>query len=198
MKDLPKPYSAYTIFFRLERMYIHQQNGYIDNEIRAAYDPDHYDPVEHPRPSKYAKLVLPPYWYSSIHRKEYEKKRVHRKQEGSMSKSELTAMISKRWREVDIETSQYCKKLSNAEKLRRSLESSCEGSASNAISSGASESTAVTSDDSTTLTSTISLIPTPIARSSKVDAEIDATLDDSSLELFETNSLEFNFSGGAV
>lgn len=114
-----------------------------------------------------------------------------------MSKSELTAMISKRWREVDIETSQYCKKLSNAEKLRRSLESSCEGSASNAISSGASESTAV-SDDSTTLTSTISLIPTPIARSSKVDAEIDATLDDSSLELFETNSLEFNFSGGAV
>ena len=115
-----------------------------------------------------------------------------------MSKSELTAMISKRWREVDIETSQYCKKLSNAEKLRRSLESSCEGSASNAISSGASESTAVTSDDSTTLTSTISLIPTPIARSSKVDAEIDATLDDSSLELFETNSLEFNFSGGAV
>lgn len=113
-----------------------------------------------------------------------------------MSKSELTSMISKRWREVDIETSQYCKKLSNAEKLRRSLESSCEGSASNAISSGASESTAV-SDDSTTLTS-ISLIPTPIARSSKVDAEIDATLDDSSLELFETNSLEFNFSGGAV
>lgn len=193
-------------------MYIHQENGYIDDEIKAVYDPDHYDPVEHPRPAKYAKLVLPPYWYSSIHRKEYEKKRVHRKQEGSMSKSELTSIISKRWREVDIETSRYCKKLSNAEKLRRSMESSCDSSAINAVSSGTSETT-VNGDDWTTQTSTTSPIPrhissmtSPISRrdrsrvpsSPKVDAEVDASLDDFSLKGFETNPFPFNFSGGAI
>ncbi|KAL3779314.1 hypothetical protein HJC23_013764 [Cyclotella cryptica] len=114
----PKPYSAYTIYFRLERIRILHENGVTDNEIKASCDPGHFDPLEHPRPIKYRDITLPPYWYSSVHRKEVEKKRKHRKQEGRFSKTILTAMISGSWREVDPEVRQYCNKLANAEKQK--------------------------------------------------------------------------------
>lgn len=118
---IPKPYSAYNIYFRLERMYILQhENGSMDDITKATIDPNHYDPLEHPIPSKYADLVLPPYWYSSIHRRQAEKSRSHKKKpEGSMSKSEMNSIISQRWRDVDPEVYQYCKKLSLAEKVKR-------------------------------------------------------------------------------
>jgi hypothetical protein len=116
---IPRPYTAYTIYWRLERMRILQEKGVIDDKTKASFDPNHYDPLEHPIPSKYKGVTLPPYWYSSLHQKELEKKRKHRKQEGSISKSALTAMISKGWSEIDPETKQYCKKLSEAEKLKR-------------------------------------------------------------------------------
>jgi hypothetical protein len=115
---IPKPYSAYTIFWRLERMYILQQAGYIGDEIKACYDPNHHDPLEHPRPEKYSNLILPPYWYSSAHRKEDEKKRKHRKRDGSIDKNDLTAMIAKSWREVDINVRTYVSKLAAAEKRK--------------------------------------------------------------------------------
>jgi hypothetical protein len=54
-----------------------------------------------------------------LHQKELEKKRSHHKQEGSISKSELTSMISKGWREIDPDTKQYCENLAEAEKLKR-------------------------------------------------------------------------------
>jgi hypothetical protein len=114
----PKPYSAYTIYFRLERMRILHENGVTDNEIKTSFDPNHYDPLEHPRPIKYRDVALPPYWYSSVHRKEVEKKRKHRKQEGRFSKTILTAMISQSWRENDPEIRQYCNKLAIAEKQK--------------------------------------------------------------------------------
>jgi hypothetical protein len=116
---IPKPYTAYTIYWRLERMRILQEKGVIDDKTKASFDPNHYDPLEHPIPSKYKGVTLPPYWYSSLHQKELEKKRKHRKQEGSISKSALTAMISKGWSEIDPETKQYCEKLAEAEKLKR-------------------------------------------------------------------------------
>ncbi|KAL3786782.1 hypothetical protein ACHAWO_002418 [Cyclotella atomus] len=92
--EIPKPYSAYTIFWRLERMYILQQA------------------------EKYSNLILPPYWYSSAHRKEDEKKRKHRKLDGSIDKNDLTAMIAKSWREVDINVRTYVSKLAAAEKRK--------------------------------------------------------------------------------
>jgi hypothetical protein len=116
---IPRPYTAYTIYWRLERMRILQEKGVIDDKTKASFDPNHYDPLEHPIPSKYKGVTLPPYWYSSLHQKELEKKRKHRKQEGSISKSALTAMISKGWSEIDPETKQYCEKLAEAEKLKR-------------------------------------------------------------------------------
>lgn len=113
-----KPYSAYTIYFRLERMRILHENGVTDNEIKTTFDPNHFDPLEHPRPIKYRDVALPPYWYSSVHRKELEKKRKHRKQEGRFSKTILTAMISQSWREIDPEIRQYCNKLALAERQK--------------------------------------------------------------------------------
>ena len=115
---IPKPYTAYTIFWRLERIYILQEAGYVDVEIKASFDPSHHDPLEHPRPSKYADTILPPYWYSSAQRTETEKRRKHRKQEGSISKNELTALISKSWREIDPEVKHYVSKLARAEKMK--------------------------------------------------------------------------------
>lgn len=114
----PKPYSAYTIYFRLERMRILHENGVPDNEIKASFDPSHFDPLEHPRPLIYRDVALPPYWYSSIHRKEVEKKRKHRKQEGRFSKTVLTAMISRSWHDVDPEIRQYCNRLAMTEKQK--------------------------------------------------------------------------------
>jgi hypothetical protein len=116
--EIPKPYSAYTIFWRLERMFILQEAGCIGDEIKSCYDPNHHDPLEHPRPEKYTNLILPPYWYSSAHRKEDEKKRKHRKQDGSIDKNDLTAMISKSWREVDADVRNYVSKLARAEKMK--------------------------------------------------------------------------------
>ena len=100
-------------------MYILQSAGYIDEEIRTSYDPNHYDELECPRPVKYENLMLPPYWYSSVHRKKFEKERKHRKIQGSISKADLTAMISKSWREIDPTIHEYCKRLANAEKMKR-------------------------------------------------------------------------------
>ena len=47
-----KPYTEYTIFFRLERACILQSSGIIDEEVVALLDPNHHDPLEFPRPDK--------------------------------------------------------------------------------------------------------------------------------------------------
>jgi hypothetical protein len=114
----PKPYSAYIIFWRLERMYILQQEGCIGKEIKTYYDPNHHDPLEHPRPAKYANLLLPPYWYSSAQRNKQEKKRRHRKQDGYVDKNDLTSMIAKSWREIDTDVRNYVSRLASAEKAK--------------------------------------------------------------------------------
>ena len=97
-------------------MRIIQSSGYIDDETKTGFDPNHHDPLEHPRPANYANLTLPPFWYSSVHHKDFEKKRKHRKQEGSISKTDLTTMISKSWRKIDPEVLAYCEKLHKLEK----------------------------------------------------------------------------------
>ncbi|KAL3780597.1 hypothetical protein ACHAWO_010256 [Cyclotella atomus] len=203
--EIPKPYSAYTIFWRLERMFILQEAGCIGDEIKACYDPNHHDPLEHPRPEKYTNLILPPYWYSSAHRKEDEKKRKHRKQDGSIDKNDLTAMISKSWREVDADVRNYVSKLAMAEKkkyaaLRKST-TQTEPNTSIAppvigprsrVSSGRhSEARHISMD------STVSFnIPSHVGNSA--GEEVDLSLSDVDLSLFDSNSLEhddfqFNF-----
>ena len=76
-----KPYTEYTIFFRLEQSRIVQSTGSVNEEVLASYDPNHYDPLEFPRPSKYQSIIMHPYWYSNSHKAAIEKKRKHRKLE---------------------------------------------------------------------------------------------------------------------
>jgi hypothetical protein len=109
----PKPYTAYTIFWRLERLWIIRERECKDaRKTYASFNPYHFDPLEleYPRPAKYKDLILPPYWYSSLHKRN----RKHRKQEGSISKSELTALISKSWHNVEPEIFEYCTKIAEA------------------------------------------------------------------------------------
>eukprot|EP00956_Cyclotella_meneghiniana_P003983 scaffold4792_cov31-Cyclotella_meneghiniana.AAC.1 len=132
-KPPPKPYSAYNIFFRLERMYILEQNGQLDQEFTIADASDAFnlnnddnDPIEHPRPARYARLPLPPRWYSSISRRQAEKSRSHKKKKGDnvLTKTEINALVSQRWRNVDEEIYRYCKRVSVNEKRRREEENS--------------------------------------------------------------------------
>ena len=75
---VPKPYIAYTLFFQLERAHILQQEcpestvlaDRIDKEVVNTIDSATLDPVEHPRPVRYEKLLLLPFWYSSLHQRE--------------------------------------------------------------------------------------------------------------------------------
>jgi hypothetical protein len=111
----PKPYTKYTIFFRLERTYIAHSSGSVDDEDIASLDPNHYDPVEFPRPAKYAALALPPYWYSSSHSVAATKKRIHRKREGRIGLATLSKSISAAWRSADQTVIRYCTKLAQSE-----------------------------------------------------------------------------------
>ena len=110
-----KPYTEYTIFFRLERTYILQSSGIIDEEVVASLDPNHHDPLEFPRPDKYQCLTLPPYWYSSSHKVAIEKKRRHRKHKGRMDLKTLSKTISASCRNADRSSIGYCRKLAHAD-----------------------------------------------------------------------------------
>lgn len=112
----PKPYTDYTIFFRLEQSRIIQSStGVIDDDILASLDPEHHDELDFPRPSKYADTVLRPYWYSSAHKASVDKKRKHRKRKGRMDLKTLSKAVSSAWKTADPEVIEYCKKLAKAE-----------------------------------------------------------------------------------
>ena len=114
-----KPYTEYTIFFRLEQTYLLQTTtGTIDEEILELLDPNHYDALEFPRPPKYQSQSMPPYWYSSAQKAQAEKKRKHRKREGRIDLKTLSKTISTNWRNADQVTIQYCRKLAQAEQKK--------------------------------------------------------------------------------
>lgn len=114
----PKPYTEYTIFFRLEQTYIIQTTtGQVDEEVLDALKlhPNHHDPLEHPRPTKYRDIQMTPYWYSSAHKAAYEKKRKHRKRPGRMDLKTLSKAVSVAWKNASKEVVEYCRKLAAAE-----------------------------------------------------------------------------------
>ncbi len=114
----PKPYTKYTIFFRLERMRLLIESGLVDDEIRATLQPNHFDYIEHPRPSKYRDVQMPPFWYSSFVKPEYIENRKHRKIDGRISFKELSQKISATWKEIDEETAAYIEKLADFEQAK--------------------------------------------------------------------------------
>ena len=113
----PKPCTEYTIFFKLEQAYLTQTEGGsgIAEKVTESLIPGHHDPLEWPRPERYQDIVMAPYWYSSLHKAEIEKKRKHRKLPGRMSLSELSKTISANWRKADSDVVEYCRKLAAAE-----------------------------------------------------------------------------------
>jgi hypothetical protein len=89
---VPKPWKQYTIYFRLEAIYIWQiENGVADDDTKADLDlaPKYFDPIEHPHPTKNRDLVLPQFLYSSAQRLNIEKKRKHNRQDGRIGLKEL-------------------------------------------------------------------------------------------------------------
>lgn len=116
---VPRPWNQYTIFFRLEAIYIRQiENGVVDDDVKAELDlaPNYYDPIEHPRrPDKYRDLVLPPCWYSSAQRLNSEKERKHKRKDGRIGLKELHSMISARWKTADDCTKAYVNELARYE-----------------------------------------------------------------------------------
>lgn len=208
---IPKSYSTYNIHFRLERMYILQQEtGSIDDMTKASIDPNHHDPLEHSRPLKYGGLTLPPYWYSSIHRMQAEKIRSHKKKkEGSMSKSELNSIISKRWREVEPDVKEYCRKLSIAERVKHACDQQLQDEPTMEPIRDVTISDFVSGDDAPISIaeggSAVSEICTqacslrsdacPDSPCSLVALEIDATLNEDDLEFELFANTDFNFSG---
>mmetsp|Transcript_18960 Transcript_18960/g.38556 ORF Transcript_18960/g.38556 Transcript_18960/m.38556 type:complete len:437 (-) Transcript_18960:145-1455(-) len=126
----PKPFTDYLVYFRLERVRLLQSIGCDD--VTTGYDPDHHDPLEHPRPPRYEDVELPPYWYSGTIAWEQAKKgelplappRKHRKRANGMSLAELSRTISSSWKNVDREVAAYCNKLSkvDAAKYKEAME----------------------------------------------------------------------------
>jgi hypothetical protein len=113
-KKIPRPFTAYTIYFRLEHHRILQSAGPVDESLLSNIVPNHFDPVEHPRPSKYENVLLPPYWYQSLSKANLEKKRKHRKGKSRIDLRTLSKMISTSWREAnDQEVIAYCQKLAD-------------------------------------------------------------------------------------
>mmetsp|Transcript_7231 Transcript_7231/g.14831 ORF Transcript_7231/g.14831 Transcript_7231/m.14831 type:complete len:512 (+) Transcript_7231:70-1605(+) len=119
--QMPKPYTQYTIFFRLERMRLLREAGFIDDEIRATLRPGHFDQNEHPRPAKYRDVEMPPFWYSSFAKNEHDGKRKHTKKACRFPLKELSQMIAANWKEIDEETSAYTKRLADMELTKYSI-----------------------------------------------------------------------------
>ncbi|KAL7461229.1 hypothetical protein ACHAXS_001655 [Conticribra weissflogii] len=116
--QLPKPYTQYTIFFRLERMRLLYEAGFVDDEIRATLRPGHFDKIEHPRPARYRDVEMPPFWYSSFAKHEQDGKRKHSKKDCRFPLKELSQKISANWKEMDEETAAYTKRLADWEQAK--------------------------------------------------------------------------------
>lgn len=121
---------SYTLFFRLERAHILQNEcpagtpmtDRIDKEVLDLIEQGvRPDPVEFPRPQRYANLVLSPYWFSSLHQKDYERTRKHVKRATLATPlADLSRIISARWKLVQKDPNDdvvaYCKRLHEHEK----------------------------------------------------------------------------------
>ena len=109
-----RPYTAYNLFFQLEREYILQNlNGYRPTIAPAnEFNPDNKSNYSGPPlPSRYDDLILPYDWH--IPGKTHRRKRSHRKSHGKIGFHELNEQISRAWSMVDDEIKRFCTRLSN-------------------------------------------------------------------------------------
>lgn len=116
-----RPYTAYTIFFRLERALMNQSSGIFgDQEVVTSLEQtNHFDPLEHPRPAGYETVILEPYWYSSSKKRVREKKRKHVKTAGKLAVTTLSKRISEKWKNsAGSEVMAYCVKLAKTDTIK--------------------------------------------------------------------------------
>lgn len=99
----PRPYTAYHIFFQLERNYILQNSDSADQLVL----PDDIDVDTVGRPERYRGVVMPRNWFISGQVRSKRDRQVH----GVISFIDLTKTISQRWNSADSEVKQYCKDL---------------------------------------------------------------------------------------
>lgn len=100
-----RPFTAYHIFFQLERNYILQSNGSFPDLPRDV------DDNASERPRKYRGVIMRRNWFIAGSR--CKKKRKDHKIHGVISFLDLTRTIAKNWRQADEETKTYCKNLAH-------------------------------------------------------------------------------------
>eukprot|EP00804_Cyclotella_cryptica_P005156 CCRYP_018677-RA/>CCRYP_018677-RA protein AED:0.32 eAED:0.32 QI:1/1/1/1/1/0.5/2/0/232 len=113
-----RPYTAYNVFFQLEREYI-LQNVFQVVPCLQLSDIFDYDPKEYhgPRlPSRYSEIILRREWH--LPGKGRRNKRSHRASHGKIGFKELSQLIAKSWTTVDAETKEFCQTYSEECRVR--------------------------------------------------------------------------------
>lgn len=108
-----EPYTPYFIYYLLENMRLLQvhypdiPSNILCNHDGRTNNTVFHDPQEHPRPTKYRTLHLPPYWYSSAHRSSLE-----------LLMTRLASIrpvdILSRWHVESHEVRAYCERLAGS------------------------------------------------------------------------------------
>jgi len=105
-----RPYTAYNIFFQLEREFILQSILDVTPSVDNAFD-QVVDDVIPLLPQKYREVVLSDDWY--IPGKAQRKKRKHRKSHGKISFSDLSKNVAAAWHDADDEVKLFCAQVSD-------------------------------------------------------------------------------------
>ena len=113
-----RPCSIYNLFYQIERecalhdllpQYADNKRRQIELERQAGKSVSISDDNDE-RPARYRGLALANNWFKSG-----KMVRKHRKSNSPLGFQELTQIVSKRWKEVDEETKQYLKRISDME-----------------------------------------------------------------------------------
>lgn len=120
-----RPYTPYNLFYLLERELVVQghepsvakeaskKKTKILSErslINLGKRPEEDIAI----PSRYKNVVLLPFWYEP----NLKEKRKHRKTHGKVSFKDLTGIISKNWANIDVETKDFCTRISQIGRKR--------------------------------------------------------------------------------
>jgi len=106
-----RPYTAYNIFFQLEREFILQSVLDVTPSVDDVFDPAADDNVIPSLPQRYQDIILSDDWY--IPGKAQRKKRRHRKSHGKISFSDLSKKVAAAWHSCDDEVKLFCAEVSD-------------------------------------------------------------------------------------